>query len=104
MKGNIKLSGNITKKQKSNGGGGGGGTQKSGTGNKRELRKEKSSRLALWQIKCIALKKVPPTLGGPWTKTFMMKYHPGFVTKSKPFHWFKHHHVVPAHLCSVQGW
>ena len=72
LKGNLKLAEKIAKKQKPSEGGGG-VAPKAKTGDKREIQKENLVRLALWQIKCIALKKVPPTPGGPSTKTFTKK-------------------------------
>ena len=80
----------MDKNQKPNEGGGG-VAPKSGKFDKPKSKKEKAARLALWQSECIALKKVPPTPGGPSTITFTKKEHPGFGTKIKPFHWCKHH-------------
>ena len=64
LKGNMKLTKKIAKNKNPNGGGGG-AAPKSGTGDKRESKKEKLAHLYLWQIKCISLKKVPPMPGGP---------------------------------------
>ena len=64
LKGNLKLVEKIEKNQKPSGGGGG-PAPKARASDKRESQKENAARLALWQRKCIALKKVPPTLGGP---------------------------------------
>ena len=92
LKGNLKLAEKIAKKQRPSGGGGGGGpASKSRPADKHESQKEKAARLALWQSECIALKKVPPTPGGPLARAFTKKENPGFGTKSKPFHCCKHH-------------
>ena len=90
LKGNLKLAEKIAKKQKPSGGGGG-PASKARAADKCESQKEMAARLALWQSECIALKKIPPTTGGPSIITFMKKEDPWFGTKSKPFHWCKHH-------------
>ena len=96
LNGNLKLAEKISKKKKPSGGGGG-VAPKASTGDKLESREEKSARLSLWQSKCIALKKVPPTPGGPLTRTFTKKENPGLGTKPKPFHWCKHHLIWCVH-------
>ena len=90
LKGNMKISDKISKDQKPNRGKGD-ESPKYRTGDKRKSKKEKAARLVLWQIDCIALKKVPPTPGGPSTKNFTKEEYPGFSTKKKRLHWCKHH-------------
>ena len=93
LKGNLKLAEKIAKKLKSQGGGGGtpkGKAQAAGDGTK-ESNKDKAARISQWKTEQIALKKVPPVPGGPTTRTFTKKDHPGFGSKSKPFHWCTHH-------------
>ena len=72
LKGNLELAEKIAKKQKPKGRGRG-AAPKAGTSEKCESKKGKSARLALWESKCIALKKLPPTPGVPSTRTFMKK-------------------------------
>ena len=104
LKGNLKLAEKISKKQKPIGGGGV-PASKARAADNCEYQKEKAARLALWQSECIALKKVPPTPGVPSTRTFTKKEHPGFGTKSKPFHWCKHHLMWYVHTFrALQGW
>ena len=72
LKGNIKLTEKIAKKQNPNRGRGG-SVPKAGTGDNRESNKKKASRLALCQSECIVPKKVPTTPGGTSTKKFTKK-------------------------------
>ena len=64
LKVNMKLYDKIYENQNTNGYGGG-AAPKAGTGEKRKYKKEKSARLDLWQSKCIAMEKFPPTPGVP---------------------------------------
>ena len=89
LKGNLKLAKKIANKHKPSGGGGG-TASKARPADKCEYQKEKAARLALWKSECITLKKVPPTPRGPSIRNFTKKEHPGFGTKSKPFHWCNH--------------
>ena len=72
LKGNLKISEKIAKDQKPSVCEGGAAVR-SRTGDKRDSQKVKAARLDLWQSECIALKKVPPTLGGPLTRTITKK-------------------------------
>jgi hypothetical protein len=105
LKGNLKLAEKIAKKLKSPAGKDGPPKGK-GDSTKEcwESKKDKEARIAQWKTEQIALKKVPPVPGGPTTRTFTKKDHPGFNNKSKPFYWCIHHLMWCVHtsaMCKV---